>query len=338
MRRLLLCLILLVCPAVPASLAADSPPPTVSIFYYPWYGTPALDGSYVHWSQNGHNPPDDIAAAYYPAQGVYSSSDRHVVGKQMAEIRGAGVDQIVVSWWGRGSPEDHRLPLVAAAARRHGLLVAVHIEPYAGRTVTSVVGDVGYLEGLGIKTFFVYEPFDQPISDWAAAKAQLDAGGATLYAETPLAGAAAAAGFEGVYTYDIVTFGGRMFRRFCDEAHREHLVCLPSVGPGYDARRATPDQRVKPRRDGYTYDAMWRAAISAAPDGITITSFNEWHEGTQIEPAAPPMNHGGYRYGTYDGAWGLHGAAAENAYLARTAYWTHVFRKTSLLQLKTKHS
>jgi hypothetical protein len=338
MRRLFLCLLLLALPAVPASLAADGPKPAVSIFYYPWYGTAARDGSYTHWSQNGHDPPDDIAAAYYPAQGVYSSADRHVVGTQMAEIRSAGVDQIVVSWWGRGSPEDRRLPLVAAAAHRHGISVAVHVEPYTDRTVASVVADVAALERLGITTFFVYEPFDSPLADWAAARTGLHAGGATLYAETPLVGAAAAAGFDGVYTYDIVTYGGRMFHRFCDEAHRTHLVCLPSVGPGYDARRATPDQRVKPRRDGYTYDAMWRAAVSVHPDGVTITSFNEWHEGTQIEPAAPPGRHGGYPYGSYDGAWGLHGSAAEDAYLTRTAYWADVFRKTSLLQLKTKHS
>jgi hypothetical protein len=327
----------LVLPAVPASLAAGSPAPTVSIFYYPWYGTFAKDGSYAHWSQNGHIPPNDIAAGYYPANGVYSSSDRQVVDLQMAEISSAGVDQIVVSWWGRGSPENHRLPLVLSAAHAHGLAVAVHVEPYTGRTVSSVVVDVAYLERLGIKTFFVYRPFDSPVADWAAARPQLVADGATLYAETPLAGTAAAAGFEGVYTYDIVNFGGRMFQRFCDEAHRLQLVCLPSVGPGFDARRATGDPRVKPRRDGYTYDAMWRAAIGVHPDGVTITSFNEWHEGTQIEPAAPPMAHAGYRYGSYEGAWGLHGVAAENAYLTRTGYWADVFRKTSLLQLKTKH-
>ena len=62
MRLLLICaLVALALPA--AGLAA----PAVSIFYYPWYGTPALDGVYQHWSQAGHEPPDDIASSFYPA-------------------------------------------------------------------------------------------------------------------------------------------------------------------------------------------------------------------------------------------------------------------------------
>ena len=32
---------------------------------------------------------------------------------------------------------------------------------------------------------------------------------------------------------------------------------------------------------------MFQAAIDADPPVIGITSFNEWHEGTQIEPAIP---------------------------------------------------
>ena len=314
MRRLALFVLLIL--AVPATAQAQ-PRARVSVFYYPWYGTSARDGIYQHWAQHGHVPPNDIASAYYPARGLYSSSDRLVTGAQMSEINAAGIDEVVVSWWGRGSPEDRRLPEVIAAARANGLTVAVHLEPYNGRTVASTVDDVNYLRSFGITTFYVYRPFDFTPADWEAAQADLHEGGTTLFAQTALPGAAAAAGFDGVYTYDIVVYGGAKFARLCAEARTVHLLCAPSVGPGYDARRGSADPVVKPRRNGATYDSMWKLAIQAHADRITITSYNEWHEGTQIEPSAEA----GVRYLSYDGAWGLFGKAAERAYLDRTSMW-----------------
>jgi glycoprotein endo-alpha-1,2-mannosidase len=333
MRRLILGIVLAL--VLPASAQAAG---HVSTFYYPWYGTAAVDGSFEHWAQLGHSPPSNIASSYYPAAGLYSSSDKLIVAQQMDEISQAGIDEIAVSWWGRGSPEDARLPLVIAAARADGIAVAIHLEPYADRSVATTVDDVAYLRGLGIKKFYVYRPFDMPVSDWAAAKDALHAGGMIFYAQTGMVGAASAAGFDGVYTYDIVTYGGMMFRRYCNEAHRVHLLCAPSVGPGYDARRGSGDPKLKPRRDGATYDAMWRSAISSGADSVTITSFNEWHEGTQIEPASEARRRGPYRYLSYDGAWGLHGPDAERAYLDRTRYWSDVYRSTSPVQLKTRAS
>jgi hypothetical protein len=301
--------------------------PIVSIFYYPWYGTPAREGRYVHWSQNGHTPPSDIASNYYPARGVYSSSDPAVLRAQMAEIKEAGIDQIVTSWWGRGSAEDKGLPAVIAAAKSDRLGVAAHIEPYTGRTVASVVDDITYLETLGIGDVYVFRSSDFPSAEWKAAldplyaKACLVGRGPRVFAQTALVGAAAAGEFAGVYTYDTLTYGGDKLARLCAQARKAGLLCLPSVGPGYDARRATGDTRVKPRRNGATYDSMWHAAIAAHPDGgVTITSYNEWHEGTQIEPASATARS---PYLTYDGAWGKHGAAATTAYLTRTAYWSN---------------
>ena len=130
MRRVLLGILLVLCLPAPALAAGH-----VSAFYYPWYGTSTVDGSFQHWAQRGHAPPNDIASSYYPARGLYSSSDRLVTGAQMDEMRAAGIDEVVVSWWGRGSPEDARLPVLVAAARLDGIAVAAHLEPYAGRSV-----------------------------------------------------------------------------------------------------------------------------------------------------------------------------------------------------------
>jgi len=135
MRRLSIVLVLAaLCLPVSAQAATR-----VSAFYYPWYATSAHDGSYQHWSQRGHAPPNDIASAFYPARGLYSSADRLVIGEQMDELHVAGVDEVAVSWWGRGSAEDARLPAVLAAARTSGITVAAHLEPYSGRTVASVM-------------------------------------------------------------------------------------------------------------------------------------------------------------------------------------------------------
>ena len=292
---------------------------TVAIFYYPWYGTPTTDGLWEHWNQNTHRPPTDLYSLFYPAGGPYSSSDPSVVDRQMTQIVQAGVDEVVVSWWGRGSTEDQRLPLVVSVARRHGLTVGIHLEPYGGRSPASVVADLSYLASFGVRDVYVYHPRDSTAADWSAVRSYVPPT-MRLLAGTVKVGFAKAAAFDGVYTYDFMTWSGGKFARLCAQAHALALLCAPSVGPGYDGRRAGEPPARRTRRNGATYDALWTAAIAARPDVISITSYNEWGEGTQIEPAE---DRSGYR--GYDGAWGLSGDAARSAYLTRTALWTARF-------------
>ena len=81
---------------------------------------------------------------------------------------------------------------------------------------------------------------------------------------------------------------------------------------------------MKPRRHGASYDRMWRGALRGRADIVTITSYNEWHEGTQIEPARG----GRQGYQSYEGAWGSSGRAAETAYLDRTTFWVDRFTQS----------
>ena len=73
-------------------------------------------------------------------------------------------------------------------------------------------------------------------------------------------------------------------RIFCD---KHKLLFIPSVGPGYDDTGIRPWNVLnrKRRKDGQYYTNMWNDAISSNPDAVSITSYNEWGEGTQIEPA-----------------------------------------------------
>jgi glycoprotein endo-alpha-1,2-mannosidase len=286
----------------------------VAIFYYPWYSTPKRDGVWAHWyvEQTGGEPL--LSTPYYPSRGLYSSSNAKVIDGHMREIAAAGVGTVVVSWWGVGSPEDQRLPLVMDAARRNRLAVAIHVEPYPGRTPASTARDIEQLQQLGVSDFYVYDGDRDPASEWAEALARLD--DVRVFDHTTLVGRAKASGFDGLYTYDVGTWTGSTFTRTCTQAHKVGLLCAPSVGPGYDARLATGDPVVRSRLNGAAYDGMWKAALRAQADLVTITSYNEWQEGTQIEPARAHIGKP-----AYDGAWGRSGIPAQRAYLDATAVW-----------------
>lgn len=67
---------------------------------------------------------------------------------------------------------------------------------------------------------------------------------------------------------------------------------------------------------------MWTSALTAQPDLISITSFNEWGEGTQIEPAQAKVAPDGRRYSQYDGADG----EDPFFYMKMTAEWAERFQ------------
>ncbi|HEX3792056.1 MAG TPA: discoidin domain-containing protein [Pseudonocardiaceae bacterium] len=315
----------------------------VQFFYYPWYGNPTVSGAWRHWQQGGHNPPEDIGSNYYPVSGAYDSADyTGAVAQQMAWIQESGVGVLIYSWWGQGSYEDSLAAGVLAEAARYGIKVAWHIEPYTGRTAASVVSDINYLNSSygaspafyrdpthGDKpAFYVFDSLD--ITDWSA----LDAvtGSNIVLAQTT--DTSKVAHFNGMYTYDAIaadTAGGWAGVGAYCQTHG--MVWAPSVGPGYLDDRAVPGNTTPTldRDNGATYDQEWTNAttpsIGGNPSWVSITSFNEWHEGSQVEPASstPPA---GYGYLTYQGAYGTTGTASQTAYLDRTRYWVSQFDHT----------
>jgi len=322
-----------------------------AIFYYPWYGTEDVDGEWRHWEDPNPDdepgpftPPDDIAANFYPARGLYSSRDTAVLNAQMAEIKAMGVSTVVVSWWGPASAEDAALPGVVAAARAHGLTPAVHVEPYAGRTVDHASVNIGRLIAQrGITEFWIYVSDGPPAEAWRvvtdtypAARFWAHSHRAANATSSLFASYAATAGFDGVYTYDSLPYSPESFSRVCAQARARGLLCSPSVNPGYDDRRIRPSSgsTVRDRLGGGRYDAYWRGAFSAGADVVSITSYNEWHEGTQIEAATPRCTlTAGSCYSTYAGAYGVvDAAAAAGAYVERTRLWVAALKAAAATQ------
>ncbi|HUP69687.1 MAG TPA: hypothetical protein VM142_07710 [Acidimicrobiales bacterium] len=321
-------------------VAMAAPPvrlaPEVTVFFYPWYARQDRDGDWRHWEANSHSPPEDVASNFYPALGAYSSSDPAVLNVQMAEIKAAGIDVVASSWWGRGSYEDSVLPQVSAAAAANGLRLAILHEPYVGRSVATVEQDVAYLRAsFSVRDFYLFDIQRFASTSWAAARDRMgdvrllgQSNNLTAMRSGAFATYATASRFDGVFTYDPVRYAPADFAGFCASARQARLACGPSVAPGHVATRTKPsDTRIVSREGGARYDAQWTGAIDAGPDLVSITSYNEWHEGSQIEPAVPYCFPDGFCSPGYEGAYGVSGPAAAGAYLGRTRFWADIYRR-----------
>ncbi|MFX1475136.1 MAG: hypothetical protein ACFFCO_06655 [Promethearchaeota archaeon] len=60
---------------------------------------------------------------------------------------------------------------------------------------------------------------------------------------------------------------------------------VATVAPGYDDSAINTPAFIVDRQEGAFYESLWEAAKSCTPGGYIICSFNEWHEGTEIEPS-----------------------------------------------------
>ncbi len=147
--------------------------PTVHAAFYLWYGTPDVDGRWLHWDHATlphwdeavrkrhappgqlHAPPEEPHSPYYPARGLYSSRDNATLHAQFASLAAAGVDTAMLSWWGRKDSDVRRdsqgvntdliVPAVLDAAAAHGVGISWHLEPYGGRSPATVRDDLKYL-------------------------------------------------------------------------------------------------------------------------------------------------------------------------------------------------
>lgn len=112
-------------------------------------------------------------------------------------------------------------------------------------------------------------------------------------------------GFDGFYTYfaaNEFTYGSswKNWKSLASFARKNRLLFVPSVGPGYADTRIRPwnGKTTRDRQHGKYYEHAWRSALRVNAPVVSVTSFNEWHEGTQIEPAVPATD-GPYTYEDY---------------------------------------
>jgi glycoprotein endo-alpha-1,2-mannosidase len=300
-----------------ACSGSDRAPKAVLAFYYGWYGAPVLSGDWRHWRGFTPRGARQSPAVDTPLLGFYDSHDPAVVARHADWISAAGLTGVICSWWGAGSFEDRSLDLLCDVMHSRGLGVTAYVERQerglAGaeedlrRLVDRHASHPAWLQVHGRPVFFLYVRalLDLTLSAWRTAADRVETSGRPrpfLVADlSPRQVDLFRAGLpfvDGVHNYipapyiaglppDRVSRWARATYPVWRRMAADKLFCL-TVVPGFDdtliAGRPAPRPTVA-RQQGQIFSVLWEEAIRAGPDWILITSWNEWHEGSEIEPS-----------------------------------------------------
>ena len=287
--------------------------PLLGAHYYPWYRTGKRP---EHWNEN----PEFAAVTDPPLGGPYSSTHSSALRRHLRMAADNGLDFLVVNWQvaydgvSRTELEStrklFRLVEDEGWPVRLSILLALQTEDW--ETLHSALRMV--VEELAPSPAY-HRRRGRPLLWWFVNGPFL---GHFFYDHVRLVGATsscapvAATGiaysrflprllreyFHGwcLYSPLQVAFAPRReevwsetYRAFEQDGGR---IRIASVSPGYDdsaltsAQRRGSAHRVVPREGTRTYEEMQRFVLGLAPppELVVVTSFNEFHEGTQIEP------------------------------------------------------
>jgi hypothetical protein len=251
-------------------------PPIRAAFFYPWFPNA--------WTQSGIFP----FTQYTPSLGFYDSADVAVIDQEMTLARQAGIEAFISSWWGRGHHTDTALAAVMDRipdSPHPDMKVAVYYEE-EGQTdpsVATIVSDLEYLAGRffsnpaylrvnGKPVVFVWASNDGSgmAQRWSQAKAAF---GGDLFVVLKVY-----SGFR-----DDPNQPDSWHQYGPSTPYHEHLPFAAAVSPGFwHANESVP----RLARDLDRFQADVDRMNNSGAFWQLITSWNEWGEGTSIEPAA----------------------------------------------------
>ena len=285
----------------------------VLTFYYPWYGNPQVSGRWFHWEGVDEESKYIASSTHYPVLGPYDSNDPEVVAQHMRLFADAGVDGIIVSWWGVNTFEDKAMPLILDEAKEHGIEVSVYLESeeyfssegriyWTSEDLRYILKNYGphpaFLQVDGAPVVFVYSRVMGQVSslEWMSIiqEVEKDLGRFLLIADG--VNFLNIVTFDGVHDYNplgmVLSAGDNLreaalvsYERAVSQEKAAGKISTVTIIPGYDDTKIRKPGIAVDRKEGRIYRTLWEAAIEVNPDWVLITSFNEWHEGSQIEPS-----------------------------------------------------
>lgn len=319
-----------------AGVLADDPPAAVQqpaadklllVHYMPWYQTPSVRGQWGgHWKgfDSPHDPGrtdaqglPDIWSHFHPLIGPYDSTDPALVECHLGWMKLAGIDGVIVDWYGVAEaldyPAIHRgTEAMFGGVGGFGLQFAAC---YEDRVVEMMIArgslaadggegrlreDIAWLSEHWFATPQYVKIDERPLllnfgpirmkdaSSWNAAFEGLPARPAFFALHHLWRNAGADGGFTWIHwepwkgEADDATVAERL-RRVCEIPSSDPKQVIVSAFPGYqDVYRET--RPVLEHRGGKTLRQSLAAALDSRAGIVQLVTWNDYGEGTMIEP------------------------------------------------------
>ncbi len=302
-------------PNVETNRDVKAVPRKVMTFYYPWYGTangPGGADRIVHWGHIDQANKNIEASTHFPVLGAYDSHDPNVIYQHCRWAKHANIDTFIVSWWGHGDYSDRAMPKILDGCQHYGLTATIYYEtiprPQTAQTAADDITKVlnkyanhpAFLKISGKPVVFIYGRTLQELAltEWSRAIEIINTnykGGFIAIGDQFSRGAARI--FDGLHTYNTAgslrNLSAKAARKWAVETYPSWVQIAEDAGkisaltviPGYDDTKIRKPGLAVDRYKTELYRVQWEEAIKADPHWILVTSFNEWHEGSEIEPS-----------------------------------------------------
>lgn len=298
----------------------DPSRPLVLAHVMPWFETKEKSGGWGwHWTMDRKDPSKgEIAAHQRPLIGPYDSSDPAVVAYQVALMKAAGVDGVVIDWYGLGGFKDyesiHRASLLLVKEiKKAGLRFAVCMEDNIGARFMKEAGmkreeatakvaeafiwleanwlrDEAYVRLEGKPVLLIFGPQYLQEKEWLVIRRRMTSEPLT-YALPHLS---ATPGVDGRFVW-IPVYDGRTV---APEAWKAELAAwqqgpkedrrIAAAFPGYHDFYAQAGTRPSygriEDRGGATFAESLELAMTSGAPIVQIATWNDYGEGTAIEP------------------------------------------------------
>jgi len=291
-------------PNVPEMMSFDSEAESkddiVAVFYYPWYRNPTASGYWRHWKNASYSPPAKWAAFYIPSYPnstwnpdiqLYDSSDTELLRWQDIAMARTGIDIAVASWWGIGGYEDEAFAKAIRTCKSVQWCVYYEPEGYGDPAPLKISNDIKYILDTygptgnyaridGKWLILVYVAGGEDAANrWQQAKELLAADGYSIYLNGDMRSTGAATApnpWDAIHRYSPIVYEGLTdtFPDMDDSAW---------ISPGF---WKVPEQSPRLEHSLSEFTSAWNSIVDNRKRFrfIFIETWNEWHEGSQIEP------------------------------------------------------